>query len=212
LLKAQPSGDRQIMAQLNLKPFTPTLRTPGPKPSDSEDVLVALETAQALEVRGDLAEAARWLGRAADEAEKQGNDSRVLALAHAAADLKNAARQTPSTVVRSPANFSKPAPKVGRQPLDSDPTLLRRATPPPLPTTHVSSVPAHSPPSSIRQRAVPVQQPAPERKVRIGAIRVALKRPTAEARSFSVERLDEGQPLPPNCVEAVLVLADDGTD
>jgi hypothetical protein len=57
-----------------------------------------------------------------------------------------------------------------------------------------------------------VQQPAPERNVRIGAIRVALKRPSLDDRSFSVRRLDEDQPLPQGCVEALLVLADDGTD
>jgi hypothetical protein len=198
------------MAQLSPRTFTPTLRTPGPKPSDSEDVLVALETAQALEARGDLAEAARWLRRAADEAEKQGNDTRVLALAHAAADLTNASRQKPASVARSPANFSKPATKLVRQrdPHDSDPTLLRRATPPPLPTARASSVPAPSPISSI-QRSVAAQQPAHERQARIGAIRVALKRPSADDRSFSVRRLDDDQALPPGCVEALLVLTDD---
>jgi hypothetical protein len=41
------------------------------------------------------------------------------------------------------------------------------------------------------------------------AIRVAIKLPAPGARSFSVERLDAHQPLPPGAVEAVLVLAGD---
>ena len=127
-----------MMAQLNHGMFTRSLRTPGPSPSDSDDVLLALETAQALEVRGDMAEAARWVRRAANEAEKQGNDKRVLVLAHAAADLTSASAQAPVT---------KAAPRLGpqREPIDSEPTLRRRATPPPLPVS-ASSLPAPSPP------------------------------------------------------------------
>jgi hypothetical protein len=202
LLKKQPSGDRsRMVAQLNHGTLARTLRTPGPSPSDSDDVLLALETAQALEVRGDIAEAARWLRRAVNEAERQGNDSRVLVLAHAAADLTSASGQAPAT---------KTAPRLGpqREPLDSEPTIRRRATPPPLPA-HASSP---SPPVSfIRQRSVVAQEPVAERVVRMDAIRVAIKRATPDARSFSVEQLDADQPLPPGTVEALLVLAAETT-
>lgn len=190
------------MAQLQPSTFTPTLRTPGPSLSDSDDVLFALETAQALEVRGDIAEAARWLRRAANEAEKQGNDTRVLALAHAAADLTSASAQAPVT---------KAPPRLGwqREPLDSEPTLLRRATPPPLPAAALP-LPTPSPPiSSVYQRSMAAEQPVTECKARLGAIRVAIKQPTLNARSFSVERLDPHQPLPPGAVEALLVLVGD---
>jgi hypothetical protein len=147
---------------------------------------LALETAQALEARGDIAEAARWLRRAADEAEKQGHDTRVLALAHAAADLTSASMQAPVTQ-----------------------TIRRRATPPPLPT-HASSLPAPSPPiSSVVQRSMAAEHPVIERRGRIDAIRIAIKKPTRNARSFSVERLDANQPLPSGAVEALLVLAGD---
>jgi hypothetical protein len=155
-----------------------------------------------LEVRGDIAEAARWLRRAADEAEKQGNDTRVLALAHAAADLTSTSRQAPAP---------KSPPRLGgqREPLASEPTLRRRATPPPLPT-HASSLPAPSPPITfVRELSNAAPQPVAERQVRMGAIRVAIKKPTPNARSFSVERLDAHQPVPPGAVEALLVLADD---
>jgi hypothetical protein len=202
LLNAQPTGDIPIVTQLNPRTFTPTLRTPGPSLSDSDGVLLALETAQALEVRGDTAEAARWLQRAANEAEKQGNDTRVLALAHAAADLTSASAQAPVT---------KAPPRLGwqREPLDSEPTLLWRATPPPLPA-RASSLSTPSPPiSSVYQRTMAAEQPGTERRARMGAIRVAIKKPTLNAQSFSVERLDAHQPLPRGAVEGLLVLAGD---
>jgi hypothetical protein len=161
---------------------------------------LALETAHALEARGDIAEAARWLRRAANEAEKQGNDSRVLVLAHAAADLTNASGQP--SVPKAPPALSRQ-----RDPLDSEPTLHWRATPPPLP---VSSLPAPSAPISfLRQRSTAAEQPVTERNVRMSTIRVAITKPTPNARSFSVERLDAHQPLPPGTVEALLVLAGD---
>jgi hypothetical protein len=201
LLNAQATGDIPIVAQLKTRTLTPTLRTPGPSLSDSDDVLLALETAQALEMRGEMAEAARWLRRAADEAEKQGHDRRVLALAHAAADLTSASAQAPVTK----------APPLGRQPepLDSAPPVRRRATPPPLPA-HASFLPAPSTPiSTVYQRSMAAEQPVTERKARLGAIRVAITKPTPDARSFFVERLDAHEPLPPGAVEALLVLAGD---
>ncbi|HMI88628.1 MAG TPA: hypothetical protein VK550_31330 [Polyangiaceae bacterium] len=185
--------------QLNPKTFSPTLRTPGPSLCDSDDVLLALETALALEVRGDIVEAARWLRRAANESEKQGNDTRVLLLAHAAADLTSASAQAPVTKAPPPLGWK-------RESLDSDPTLLWRATPPPLPAS-ASSLPAPSTPiSSVYQRSMAAQQPVIERKARLGAIRVAIKKQAPNVRSFSVERLDAHQPLPPGAVEALLVL------
>jgi len=210
LLNKHPTGDRPNMVpQLNHRTHARTLRTPPPSPRDSDDVLLALETAQALEVRGDIAEAARWVRRAADEAEKQGNDRRVLALAHAAADLTSASKQEPET--KAPPRIRQ------RDPHDSDPTLHWRSTPPPLPV-RAASPPAPSKPapskaiSFIRGPAIAAEQPVTERKVRMETIRVAIKKPTPNGRSFSVERLSAHQPLPAGTVEALLVLADDVED
>jgi hypothetical protein len=47
-----------------------------------------------------------------------------------------------------------------------------------------------------------------EHKARLSTIRVAIKKTRPGARSFSVERLDAHQCLPPGAVEALLVLAD----
>ncbi len=79
-----------MAAHINREMFTDALLTPRPDPSDSAEVLVALDTARALEARGEIRDAVRCLRRAADDAEKQGNDVRVLVLARAAADLTNA--------------------------------------------------------------------------------------------------------------------------
>jgi hypothetical protein len=56
-------------------------------PEDSDDVVVALETARVQEERADLAEAARWLQRAAVAARKQGRPERAGQLSRAAASL-----------------------------------------------------------------------------------------------------------------------------
>ena len=224
------------LAQPNHRMFNRALHTPGPDPSDSDVVLLALETARALEVRGDLSEAVRWLRRAATEAEKQANDARVLVFAHAAADLTNSIGQAPSAaappVVRRSEPFdswdptireTSPFEAIGPAALEpatlrpasslntipdsesSIPTIPPPASPPevrrPAPTSGISP-----PESFINQLADSPDQPVTERRVRLGAIRVAVKKPTGNAKSFSVERLDTGQRLPAGTMEAMLVL------
>jgi len=70
-------------------------------PEDSDDVVVALETARVQEERSDLAEAARWLQRAAVAARKQGRPERAGQLSRAAASLS----RTPE--VRTEGKFEK---------------------------------------------------------------------------------------------------------
>jgi hypothetical protein len=91
-----------MVAQFNREMFSDALLTPRPDPSDAEEVLQALETARDLETRGENREAARCLRRAADAAERQGNDARVLVLARAAADLTNTA--APVSLATAPAS------------------------------------------------------------------------------------------------------------
>jgi hypothetical protein len=76
-----------MVAQVNREAFLSIVHTPPPDPADSQDIALALETARALEAAGDLEEATRWIRRAADHAEREGHDARVLVLARAAADL-----------------------------------------------------------------------------------------------------------------------------
>ncbi len=68
---------------------------PVSEPGDSDDVTLALETAEALWNKGDPNEALRWLRRAAEAAGHSGDDMRAVELAKAVADL-NAATPEPS--------------------------------------------------------------------------------------------------------------------
>ncbi|MBI4953493.1 MAG: hypothetical protein HY908_15810, partial [Myxococcales bacterium] len=61
---------------------------PAADATDSDDVRWALETAHAMWMRGDQAEALKWLRRAAETASEEGADMRSLMLARAAADLR----------------------------------------------------------------------------------------------------------------------------
>ena len=151
-----------MVAQVNHEIFSGALLTPRPDPSDSEEVLQALETARELEARGEIREAARCLRQAADTAEQQGDDARVLVLARAAADLTNTIGPV---------------------------SLATVSAPPPPPRT------------SADQRV-------PERKVRVGSVRVAFAGSMEEG-SFVVHRLAAGQPLPDGMTEAILVLTGD---
>jgi len=76
-----------MVARVNREMFSNALHTPAQDPADSEDVRLALETARVLEAQGDIPEAARWIRRAVDAAEKEGKNQRVLVLARAASDL-----------------------------------------------------------------------------------------------------------------------------
>ena len=54
---------------------------PAPQPGDSDDVVLALETARVLFLSGETKEAAVRLRRAAEAAERDGNDQRAVTLA-----------------------------------------------------------------------------------------------------------------------------------
>jgi hypothetical protein len=219
------------LTQLN-GPATRATRTPLPAAGDSDDVVLALETARALEARGDVREAARWLRRAAEQAESQGNDVRVLLFAHVAADL-----------TASPRRPLAPAPPPGRrqEPSDSsEPTIRQSDFSMPMPPansvadaapdpslrtipdddsspTMVPPAPSATVPRSVRDPALPPSVsivcqlsispdvPSAEPGLRLGAIRVAIKK--TGAKNFSVEQLAAGQELPAGTTEGMLVVA-----
>jgi hypothetical protein len=62
---------------------------------------------------------------------------------------------------------------------------------------------------AIAPASTPADEPLSERTARVNTIRVAVARSVLEGRSFTVERLDHGQPLPAGTKEATLVLSDD---
>jgi hypothetical protein len=98
-----------MVAQVRREMFSGSLLTPRPDPSDSEELQRDLETARELESRGEIREAAQCLRRAADAAEKLGDDARVLVLARAAADLTNAMAPSVSFATKSAPPRPSPA-------------------------------------------------------------------------------------------------------
>jgi hypothetical protein len=171
---------------------TAPLRTPRSEPGDSDGVLLALETARALEEQGELREAARWIRRAANEAEQNGNDARVLLLARAAADLTNAIEFAKAAVEPTARSSLSTIPPSG----STDSTI-----PPPV------SLPAMSPPFSyVNEIASSVRGAFTGAMTRVGAIRVALRGSMGHD-SFVVERLEPGEPCPAGAKEAILVFS-----
>jgi hypothetical protein len=221
-----------MVARINNELLSQTLLTPQPEVSDSDDILLALETARALEAQGEISEAARWLRRAADEAEQQGDDERYLVLARAAADMVNIVGSSPPPAAEAPT-LPPPSPDVleassaqlngGDARLeDSDAQLDGRdarledsdaqpTIPPPdsfTPTIPplASAAPTLPPPFPASATiSSPPDMPV-ERSMRIGAIRVAILEASIRgAKSFFVERLEKGQLPPAGSTEAMLV-------
>jgi hypothetical protein len=213
------------VAQLNTEMFS---YTPRPETSDSEGVLLALETARALEEQGDMREVARWLRRAADEAEKDGNDERVLVLARAAADLADAIENAgePGAAPRPSHTGSIAAT------LMSPPPPFSRASSRPPPSEESTSSPT-IPPSDWSEPTIPPPAALPaagpavsythelrtsenkmllDRAMYTQALPVAIPASIRNANSFFVQRLDGGQPLPAGMVQAVLVLTNEIED
>jgi hypothetical protein len=216
-----------MVARIDNELLSPTLLTPQPDLSDSDDMLLALETARALEAQGEISEAARWLRRAADEAEQQGDDERYLVLARAAAEMVNIVGSSPPPPAADAPTLPPPSPDVleASAPFEAsdaqleasdahpttpppesfEPTIPPPASaaptlPPPFPASATISTP---PPATISS---PPDMPFAERSMRIGAIRVAILEASIRgAKSFFVERLERGQLPPAGSTEAMLV-------
>jgi len=75
---------------------------PASEPNDSDDVSLALETAEALWNRGDPNEALRWLRRAAEAAGDSGDDLRAVVLAKAVAELNASGSDNAPKQVKPP--------------------------------------------------------------------------------------------------------------
>jgi hypothetical protein len=196
-----------MVARIDNELLSPVLLTPQPDHSDSDDVLLAVETARALEAQGEIREAARWLRRAADEAEKQGNDERVLELARAAADMSNNIQSSPPEGFDAPT-IPPPAPDVlavsdAQYPSTTPPPESLEATIPPPASAAPTLPPPLSAPATVSS---PPEMPLVERSMRIGAVRVAILEGSIRgAKSFFVERLEKGELPPAGTTEAMLV-------
>ncbi len=100
-------------------------------PSDSDDVLWALDTAKALFQRGDREGARQWLRRAAVTARNDGRLERAVELQRVAAELPGSALG-PSLSI-PPTDFG-PSSSVSIPPIDLGPELANAGAPPPIPT------------------------------------------------------------------------------
>jgi hypothetical protein len=181
-------------------------------------------------------EAARWVRRAAEEAESQGNDLRVLLFAHVAADLTSSIPPRPLAAV--PASGRRPEPSEPEEPTirQSDlantvpraKSLAQGVSDPSLRTIRddESSTPTVVPPCTAARTSQPSRaaNPSPslsficqlsispdrsvsEHTMRVGAIRVAIRRTSPGGKCFSVEQLDAGEELPAGTTEGMLVVA-----
>jgi len=115
------------------------VETPAPNPSDSEDVVTALETAAIFAHKGNATEAAHWVLRAAEGANQHGDASRALVLSRAAAELEEP--YAPSSLLQD-----DPDPKEERR-LPKAPALRPSVRPPP---------PSERAPSQPRNDAQPM--------------------------------------------------------
>jgi hypothetical protein len=172
---------------------------------------LAIETARALEARGDMSNAAKWLRRAAREADNQGDDARVLELARVAADMASAIPTDVATETLGVESQERPDSSMKTVPDDDDsstPTMV-----PPRPAREQaenSRVPAPSPSIPlVCGFSISLDQTASEATMRVGAVRVAIKRTTSTSKCFSVEALDPGQNPPAGSIEAMLILPGD---
>ena len=121
---------------------------PFPQSGDSDDVELALETAQRLYKTGDHVEALKWLRRAANAADEAGDDRRQLELARAAADFTAFALAATSVVATGTESSASTSPTKAAS--DSHiPTAAHSPSrmpqpqkPPPPPSARLSTAPA----------------------------------------------------------------------
>jgi len=130
---------------------------PGAEPTDSEQVLLCLETAQKLWQDGQYREAVRSLQRGAEAAEEDGNDLRALSLARFAADLSaqvGSAPSVPPPPVEEVRHVPVPPPLPAEAAASPVPPSVREASPASVEPAPPSAAPAPA-------AAAPSHAPAP---------------------------------------------------
>jgi|GEM_PF-2269491 len=160
-----------------------------PEPSDSEDVVSALETADVFWTKGDADEAMRWLKRAAESASDAGNDARALAIARSVADLKSGssrAIETPSVSRPAPPSAAKapPPPSATRAGAGTQENSEVRRAPPPLPSPPAAPIDAAPTSRATASQKAPPPLPTP-------------KTPESAAPPAPSARLSSMPPAPP---------------
>lgn len=180
---------------------------PSTQPGDSDDVELALETAQRLYRTGDHAEALKWLRRAANAAEEAGDDMRQLQLARAAADLTATISTNPQVVTSAPsvpptAKSALPSPTPSRLPQPPS------KQPPPAPSNKPSVVPGPVAPAKPSAAATTSGTPQPPSAASSGPPPLPAKgRPSPPSVTPAPGRASESQPPPPQLSDSITPLA-----
>jgi hypothetical protein len=142
---------------------------PASEPNDSDDVALALETAEALWNKGDPSEAVRWLRRAAEAAGDSGDDLRAVVLAKAVAELNTSgAENVPKQIKPPPLPPQASHGKLNGDAMDADYPLGLKGglkgiskAPPSPPSTRKGLPKPSTPPSTRPQTAARTLHPPP---------------------------------------------------
>jgi hypothetical protein len=102
---------------------------PTPLANDPDDVVIALKSARSLGDAQDLAEAARWIRKAAAAAEESGNDRRARDLSKKASELESSGQRAPA----EPPSIQAIRVAVRRSVRDGDLFVARLADTQPIP-------------------------------------------------------------------------------
>jgi hypothetical protein len=173
---------------------------PQVEPDDADEVVLALKTGGSLWASGEKTEAIRWLRKAQEAADEAGNDMRSLALARAAADLTEAAKQAEAP----PGSESKSN--------GTRPQLTKPPKPPPNPKTRLETPSAKS---SAERNATEASDPSPQVEpdgpMLSQALRVCVKRSVRDDELLVARLLEDGE-VPVGYHEALVVLTDPTED
>ena len=199
-------------------------------PDDSDEVTLALTTANSLWQNGEKEEALRWLKKAVDNAEEAGDTMRSVELARAAADLKTAAEASESQTKPEEAetegskdSFEPKEAEAARLEEPSRPKLSKPPKPPPAPKTRLDTPMAkaqngkqQSPPNgSNGHSSAPLPSGIPQTSsdgpILTQALRVGIKRSVRDG-ELLVARLAEDGEIPAGYHEALVVLVDPSKD
>lgn len=107
---------------------------PATLPNDSDDVVIALQSARSLWEASDYSEAARWLRKAASAAQEVGDDDRALELAKLAGDIESAPAPTAKASSGEPAYTQAIRVAVKRSVRDGDLFVARLLDNQPVPS------------------------------------------------------------------------------
>lgn len=189
---------------------------PHPRPDDPASVAAALQAGSQEWSRGELREAVRWIRRAAEAAEAEGDDGRALGLARVAADVMSTL-ELPNSMVppRDEATALAPLDDFNEKTIvDTQAAILARHTiqgPVQIEERPIRedpfSVPTLRVPARVRREPEPGPEPHPARPKMRGAFRVALS--VTDADDVLLARvLDESAPPGAGTTEALLVVVD----